>query len=1327
MKSKKLTAIFIIAVLLVSIFVFVACENPTVKVIYKDLNPKYETDDNVEKYITVGEAEIKPDMTLLQLSKSGFELEAWTTDQEGNNVFDPTAKYTQNVIVYAKWHKLPAMPVNLAYDADTHTISWSTVAGATGYVIQLDENTEQTVTGTTYNLPNNILNGMHTFKVTAKEGKFSSQTANLSFSVNREQPKMYISFFIDSELYRIVEIVDGSVALPTAPEVKGYAFAGWTTDNEGSQAFVNENLIESDNVYAQFKKLPDKVVPLYKPDTQRIEWTYTGTDAESFIVNFSGEGITDEKTVNFVEGQSLYYFDLPEGLAENRNYRVEITTVSTTDLNGEPLKSEKAEFSFTYVIIHEDAITVKFVVDGATYTTHVVTNGEVMLPQNPKKTNFVFDKWTTDEEGQNAFVPTGITQSTTVYAQWKARPLSPTSVEFNAQTATISWQAIEGIEEYWYKLDDARTFTKATGTSFEVRSLSSGNHTVTLYTVANGIESEQTQINFNADTLYVWFRNTDGTLISAVAVANGSVQLPQAPAKEKFAFGGWTVAEDFNSASFENTGITSFVSVYAQFVALPQLNNYETSGVNYIWTWNSDANINYYEVKFDSVNATVSRATIAGGVATYTLNSTSVILTPGVHTLYITAVDGRGRKVDLGSFSTEIVFASEMEYIDSDGKLIRETIGDSAESQTTYYIFFVGTTYRFSDYSFTEKGSEFYSVSGAGNNELTILKSTDLITIPTSNNIEIKAKFVYSVSSFKVGDTIDAFETNTSENSVFLKKEGVYNVGVKNDFVLDTEFISKGETVNSTAIEITYKLESQNGAPVTASDYFTMTANEDGMYHLVWKPEVDLSAQTDMVLSVRPKYLTKDQNDNAADYTAVFRFKLNDGVNVYDNAQLKTAYADTSVHTINIHGNIIAALDADQLDPNGNARNHTDYRSLPDGTKDGSVYYRVVKGDDQLTVNGNFFTVDGSRTDSNGKLLVPRVHRTKRGWENNTYEGEADLHGVAGFIVQNMQIAMFVVYNDADQRANAEVNTVYNDLQIIGNSQLIGSGEEDIAIYSGGHCGIMTRDTNAQLNNIYAHHLTIAYYIASTDKQRTVSLNDCYADQCWSNSIYGHTTAKVNVVGCDFRASSGAAIHIEDPVQDTTKGFNPELYIENTKINNWVTGAEAWFTAWGASGVAAQLKAAAQPIVKGFGYSLLKKDANTNDEKLNFAIMFKPIDGSWNTANTSRLDYTFKSGEKVVNGCRDYTWFASDPRVQSGTFLFPIGQYSPLTEFGKLLGGSMDPQAIGAAMVQSFNEGYPLADGQKLCEIIQNGQALGGNVNSLMSVFVAYGQGEGWI
>ena len=103
--------------------------------------------------------------------------------------------------------------------------------------------------------------------------------------------------------------------------------------------------------------------------------------------------------------------------------------------------------------------------------------------------------------------------------------------------------------------------------------------------------------------------------------------------------------------------------------------------------------------------------------------------------------------------------------------------------------------------------------------------------------------------------------------------------------------------------------------------------------------------------------------------------------------------------------------------------------------------------------------------------------------------------------------------------------------------------------------------------------------------------------------------------------------------------------------------------------------------------------------------------------------------DDTVSGERDYDWFSGgqDPRIQSSSFLFPIGQYSPIEKFAELLNGSYDQQSIAAAMLKAFSEGYQLADGNKLCEIVQSGQLLGGNTKSLMSLFVAYGQGDGWM
>lgn len=85
-------------------------------------------------------------------------------------------------------------------------------------------------------------------------------------------------------------------------------------------------------------------------------------------------------------------------------------------------------------------------------------------------------------------------------------------------------------------------FAQADGTGFVVRSLSAGKHTVTVYTVAGGIKSEEVELEFDADAPYVWFRNADGTLIAAVKVEDGKVTLPANPSKTGYVFSFWTVA-----------------------------------------------------------------------------------------------------------------------------------------------------------------------------------------------------------------------------------------------------------------------------------------------------------------------------------------------------------------------------------------------------------------------------------------------------------------------------------------------------------------------------------------------------------------------------------------------------------------------------------------------------------------------------------------------------------------------------------------------------------------------------------------------------------------
>ncbi|MFR7766986.1 MAG: hypothetical protein ACLU1U_07110 [Lachnospiraceae bacterium] len=329
--------------------------------------------------------------------------------------------------------------------------------------------------------------------------------------------------------------------------------------------------------------------------------------------------------------------------------------------------------------------------------------------------------------------------------------------------------------------------------------------------------------------------------------------------------------------------------------------------------------------------------------------------------------------------------------------------------------------------------------------------------------------------------------------------------------------------------------------------------------------------------------------------------------------------------------------------------------------------------------------------------------------------------------VQTIQIGLFVVYNFGARGGafeNAEIVTNYNNLHIIGNSEMKGNNE-DITEHSGGHAGILTRDADANLNNVYANNFSIAYYFDTNEVTREISIVDCFADNNWQSSLYGWSNAKITLDGCDFGNSFGGAIHIEDC--DNSNERNPELVIKNTKINNWKTGNEAWFAAYGAATLAAQLKSAAQASVSQLGYSMLKK--NNNEEIFNFAIAFKPADQNWDngTVNTSRVKLTFVDGDNSVSFMRENGWYTdgTDQRISDGMFGFPVGAYSNWSDFAAAVianGGNSN-----AVTLKAFQEGFKLADGQQLMEIVTRaGALLGGNNQSLVSLFVTYGQGGDW-
>ena len=113
--------------------------------------------------------------------------------------------------------------------------------------------------------------------------------------------------------------------------------------------------------------------------------------------------------------------------------------------------------------------------------------------------------------------------------------------------------------------------------------------------------------------------------------------------------------------------------------------------------------------------------------------------------------------------------------------------------------------------------------------------------------------------------------------------------------------------------------------------------------------------------------------------------------------------------------------------------------------------------------------------------------------------------------------------------------------------------------------------------------------------------------------------------------------------------------------------------------------------------------------------------------NTSRVKLTFVDGDNSVSFMRENGWYTdgTDQRISDGMFGFPVGAYSNWSDFAAaVIANGGDSNAV---TLKAFQEGFKLADGQQLMEIgTRAGALLGGNNQSLVSLFVTYGQGGDW-
>ena len=372
-----------------------------------------------------------------------------------------------------------------------------------------------------------------------------------------------------------------------------------------------------------------------------------------------------------------------------------------------------------------------------------------------------------------------------------------------------------------------------------------------------------------------------------------------------------------------------------------------------------------------------------------------------------------------------------------------------------------------------------------------------------------------------------------------------------------------------------------------------------------------------------------------------FIVDINDGVNVYTNEELRSAFKDLSKNKINVLRNITARVDkAETVNGEGVYASNTYH--------EGSVYGRITSStNDQVTVNGNFFSIVATEQDGVTSTL-PVVHNefSYRDWS---------VAGESGYYVANVQNGIFSYMNrdgaTEGTRMHNGVLTI-NDLFISGNNVGDTSATVDykgskLLVNSGTYHGIVVRGGTANVNNTTIKNTNTALFsdsevsanLLNDNKTQAVhwNINGVKTDNSFSNSLYLYGVSKVDIKNSYFGKSSSSVINLDDvPVDKSVATISTEITVDDkTTFNNLVIGTETWFVAYGMGDVASQVTIGVEQyatMVSSGTKTVMKNDNGQNKFNFVFFIRAKGDAAEWTSDYNERPYAKFTCNGQTLLG-----------------------------------------------------------------------------------------------
>lgn len=512
-----------------------------------------------------------------------------------------------------------------------------------------------------------------------------------------------------------------------------------------------------------------------------------------------------------------------------------------------------------------------------------------------------------------------------------------------------------------------------------------------------------------------------------------------------------------------------------------------------------------------------------------------------------------------------------------------------------------------------------FTVTGAD----TVGVGTKTITIGyggkvTTKTVEIKEN-KYTVTTFEKPAFIIEYENNIKEQdnkqTEFADRTQGYFVGDDNAFAFLPKFqaIDSGmNLVNMNDKEKDVSLFKFNGTAFVQLEGEEIASNAAIDAIKCTFDFTDGAVGNKYKIVVSPKNLSEKQT--LSDYTCTLEVSVIDGYNCTSAAELSlfdNRYATNasdvyglawkawreehnitvdpqSVKSIVFHGDIAITVadfpkiflynegDSDVLHSHNDYGSYEKDKKVVGSLRDWSeIFVRNLSGDEQFSLIGNYFKLDGSR--------IPFIIRA------------LDDDGIpkpAGNVV--VSHAELLRYTNPSPAEGDTARGVVKNLNAVGNVNRTESK------YTGGLILIKCPKLVSDLYNVITRSWYITAFAEENGEAKPCTIDKCKFYDNYSNFLYswgGYMKIKNSEM-----IGAGGPVIIADHVspKDSGGGTPSETIIENSKLESWVTGSEGWFNNMGATQAAAQMIGFDGLFFRNFGRTYVKIENPGTNEELKF-------------------------------------------------------------------------------------------------------------------------------